>query len=101
MRVPTTATNTAEAPKTYSDVGQLEFIKRTVAFEGDIDQVKLEPIAINNNIFSQGAKKRIEEKYPKAKFYSGFEADKLLVEYIMDQPSEVVMQDLELTVYKN
>ena len=102
MRVPqTTEVNTAEAPKTYSDIGQLEFIKRTVAFEGDIDQVKLEPIVINNNIFSQGAKKRIEEKYPKAKFYSGFDAEKLLVEYIMDQPSEVVMQDLELTVYKN
>lgn len=51
MRV--TATNTAEAPKNYSEVGQLEYVKRTVAFEGDIDQVKLEPIAINNNIFSQ------------------------------------------------
>lgn len=31
MRVP--ATNTAEAPKNYSEVGQLEYIKRTVAFE--------------------------------------------------------------------
>ena len=52
MRVPQTA-NTAEAPKNYSEVGQLEYIKRTVAFEGDIEEVKLQPIAINNNIFSQ------------------------------------------------
>lgn len=101
MRVPTTEVNTAEAPKTYSDVWQLEYIKRTVAFEGDIDAIKLQPIAINTNIFSQGAKKRIEEKYPKAKFYSGFDAEKLLVEYIMEKPADEVMQDLELTVYKN
>lgn len=100
MRVPETA-NTAEAPKNYSEVGQLEYIKRTVAFEGDIEEVKLQPIAINNNIFSQGAKKRIEGKYPNAKFYSGFEAEKLLVEYVMEQPADEVMQDLELTVYKN
>ena len=72
-----------------------------MAFEGDIDAVKLQPIAINTNIFSQGTKKRIEEKYPKAKFYSGFEAEKLLVEYIMEKPADEVMQDLELTVYKN
>lgn len=52
MRVPAT-TATAEAPKNYSEVGQLEYVKRTVAFEGDVDTVKLEPIAINNNIFSQ------------------------------------------------
>ena len=53
MRVPEATTNTVEAPKKYSEVGQLEYIKRTVAFEGDIDEVKLQPIAINNNIFSQ------------------------------------------------
>lgn len=53
MRVPEATTNTTEAPKNYSDVGQLEYIKRTVVFEGDIDEVKLQPIAINNNIFSQ------------------------------------------------
>lgn len=100
MRVPTT-TATAEAPKTYSDLPQIEYIKRTVAFEGEIDEVKLQPIAINTNIFSQGAKKRIEEKYPKAKFYSGFEAEKLLVEYVMEQPAEVIISDLELNVYKN
>lgn len=99
MRVP--VTNTAEAPKNYSEVGQLEYIKRTVAFEGDIDEVKLQPIAINNNIFSQGAKKRIEEKYPNAKFYSGFDAEKLLLEYVMEQPAEVIISDLELNIYKN
>lgn len=53
MRVPATTVNTVEAPKNYSEVGQLEFIKRTVAFDGEIDEVKLQPIAINTNIFSQ------------------------------------------------
>lgn len=101
MRAPEATANTAEAPKNYSEVGQLEYIKRTVAFEGDIDEVKLQPIAINNNIFSQWAKKRIEEKYPKAKFYSGFDAEKLLVEYVMEQSAEVIISDLELAVYKN
>lgn len=33
MRVPETAANTAEAHKNYSEVGQFEFIKKTVAFE--------------------------------------------------------------------
>lgn len=32
MRVPET-TGQAEAPKTYSDLPQIEYIKRTVAFE--------------------------------------------------------------------